>query len=396
MKAICKTVKAMVRAAAIPGFMICSAAMAASGPWTIETVDATAAARYTSLRIDKDGNVHVAYVLDDGNTYPLKYGFWDHNLKSWFVMTVAKLAAQCSLTLDSKQRPNISYVGWSDGKLHYTYWDSGWKEKPIPLPSELISYYNSITLDAHDNPTISFYEYRGPKDSDLKIRLRTVTWNGQYWGVRTVDPEEGSGKFNSMATGPDGRIHLAYANVGAANAGMRYAYWDGATWHLEVVEGMDQTQGHYVGYSTCLAVDEAGDPHITYMDTSSPHVKYAVRNSGRWRVETVDSLARTGYPDRNSIALDEEGNPYLGYYDAGRGLLKVAHRESGKWLIETVDGNGAGFTSSLQIGGGTLWISYADDGSGGLKVAHRALEVHQASPSSQMISGKDRLASHVR
>jgi hypothetical protein len=359
-----------------------------ASPWQTELVDSSGQARYSSMKADDDGNLHLVYVIEDGNTFPLRYAIRDHRTKSWFVMTIAKLAGPCTLTLDSKQRPHIVYGDWAGGGLHHAYWDgSQWISKPIPLPSELISYYNSIVLDAKDNPSISFYEYRGPKDSGFKIRLRTVMYNGQYWELRTVDGEEGSGKFNAMAIDGQGRIHLAYANVGAGNAGMRYAYWADGEWHTEVVEGMQETQGHYVGYSTNIAVDKQGNPHLTYMDNSSAFVKYAVRNGGRWQIQAVDALVRTGYPDRNSIIVDEQGRPYIGYYDAGRGILKVAHREGDKWFSETVDGNGSGFTSSLQISQGTLWISYADDRSGGLKVGRRQLDA--VAPAASQLSGTE-------
>jgi hypothetical protein len=92
-------------------------------------------------------------------------------------------------------------------------------------------------------------------------------------------------------------------------------------------------------------------------------------------VEVVDVLAGTAYPDRNSITVDDQGNPYLGYHDPGQGLLKVAWREGQRWVTDIVDGNGAGFTSSLQIHDGVLWISYGDPGRAGLKVARLTLKL---------------------
>ena len=38
-----------------------------AGDWKIDTVDGGGTATFTSLRIDTAGNVHVAYVVDDGN-----------------------------------------------------------------------------------------------------------------------------------------------------------------------------------------------------------------------------------------------------------------------------------------------------------------------------------------
>ncbi len=78
--------------------------------------------------------------------------------------------------------------------------------------------------------------------------------------------------------------------------------------------------------------------------------------------------------------VDEQGEPYIGYYDSGQGLLKIAYRQGTKWAIEIVD-SGAGFTSSLQLHDGVLWISYADEAGMGLKVARREIAPRNASSS---------------
>jgi hypothetical protein len=350
--------------------------VAAASNWSIDTVEALGPGKFTSLKVDSLGNVHVVYSIEDNAHYPLRYAIWTKANKRWFTMQIGAGAAVCSLTLDSKQRPHISWADFGSGfgaKLHYTHWDgTAWRNDPIRLNSEVISYYNSIALDSHDNPAISFYEYQGPRDTDFRIRLRTVIWNGQEWDLRTVDQQPGSGKFNSMASDAKGHLHIAYANVSAGTAGMRYAYWDGTSWKREILEGVEQNNGDAVGFSANIAIDKDGNPHVTYMNETTPTLRYAVRKNGRWQIQNVDGLARVGYPDRNSITIDDQGRPYIGYYDAGKGVLKVAHPEGSRWFTEIVDGGGAGFTSSMEIADGTIWISYADS-SGALKVAHRKL-----------------------
>ncbi len=360
------------------------AAGAADTPaWRVEVVDQSGAGRFTSLKADRSGNLHLAYVVADGRN-TLKYAFRDRNLGRWFTMPLAVKASFCSLVLDSKERPRIAYADEgtiSGAKLRYVNWDGqSWQSRAIPVSSDVVGYYTSIVLDSQDNPSISFYEYRGPRGSDIRIRLRVVSWTGQYWESRLVDSDEGSGKFNAMAIDPQGRLHLAYANVTTATAGMRYAYWDGRVWNLEHVEGQAENNGEYVGYSAIVALDEAGTPHLSYMNTSSPGVKYAVRRDGLWHTELVDTVSRVGYPDRNSLVVDASGRPFIGYYDAGVGLLKLARREAQGWVSEVVDGDGCGFTSSLQIDHGTIWISYTDGANGGVKVAYKELAEVGAPP----------------
>ena len=246
----------------------------------------------------------------------------------------------------------------------------------------MIGYYTSIVLDRNDYPSISFYEYRGPKGSEISVRMRTVTFNGKYWEALTVDGDNQSGKFNSMVMDSQGQKHLAYANVSAITAGVRYAFWDikGKLSRLEIVDDRQQNNTELVGHSLCMAVDKQGNPHLTYLNYSRPTVKYAVRKDGRWSVEPIESLAGAAYPDpvtRSQSTL--RGSPMSRYYDPGRGVLRLAHRDHQKWVIETVDGNRSGFTSSLQIDRGVIWITYADEENGGLKVARR--EIGSADPS---------------
>jgi len=364
----------------------------AGSEWQIEDLSQGGVGKFSSMKIDTRGDVHVVFVVDDGEHYPVKYGFWDHMLKRWFVMTIALGGSYCSLTLDSQQHPHIAYVDYGSmpgAKLRYAHWNgSEWKISPIPLPAEIIAYYTSIVLDGQDKPSISFYEYTGPRGTEFRVRLRVVRFNGEYWDVQTVDGENQSGKFNALAIDAQGHRHLAYANVNGTTAGVRYAYSFGDSWKLETLEGLPDSQS-YVGYSVCLVVDKEGNPHISYSQYSKPFlVKYAVRKGGRWRIEIVDQIVHVAYPDRNAIALDDTGQPYISYFDAGQGVLKLAHREAQKWVVETVDDKGAGFTSSMQIDRGVVWIGYADETGNGFKVASRPIKSLATASSGQAEQGK--------
>jgi hypothetical protein len=342
--------------------------------WQIEVVDASGVGMSSSLKIDKEGNAHLCYVIAHGGA--LKYSFWQRNLNRWFTMVVDASAGGCDLALDSKQHPHIAYEDFgtaSGSRLRYAYWDgSSWNKQPIPLNSDVIAGYMSIAMDPKDQPSIAFYEYRGPKGSDIKIRLRNVMWNGKNWEVRTVDSEEGSGKVNSMVSDSQGHFYLVYGQVSIGES--RYAFWNGKSWELEKVESHEQAELQYVGLSCAIALDKQGTPQITYMNGSSSLVKYAIRRNGHWDLQVVDRIkALPMEVDRSSIAIDDQGTPYIAYHDAGMGTLKLARKEGSKWQVETVDGNGVGFTSSMAIDRGVLWISYADEYTGTLKVARQTL-----------------------
>lgn len=344
--------------------------------WHREVVD-TSGGKYSSLQIDRHGNAHVVYLDDSQNL--LKYSFWDHKLDKWFTTTLDSSAGFCSMILDSQQRPHVSYIQYGNAKIGYAYWDgSSWQKQTIQIKARDISFYTSITLDADDRPSISFYEYWGTGE-DYLLHLRNVTWNGKFWEVRTVDSTPGSGKFNSITTDSTGNRRIAYANVKSENAGLRYARWNGQSWDVEVLEG---SGSEYSIFSVAIALDKNDNPHITYADVRNRLIKYATRRDGKWKIQVADSVAQVAYPDRNGIAVDDDGHPYISYYDAGLGVLKLAHLNGQKWVTEVVDENLAGFTSSLQITNGTVWLTYADENSAGLKFAYRPLD--EAGPTAKL------------
>jgi hypothetical protein len=361
------------------GVGLITAGLLDAAEWKVEVVDQSGSGRFTSLKIDTSGNAHLAYVPDiDG--HPLKYAFWDHKLDRWFTMTIAINASFCTLVLDSQQRPHISFADQGTGKgsrIQYARWDGAtWKIDAVSPRSEaVVGYYTSIALNAEDKPVFSYYDYIGP-DGGQTLRLRSVFWGGNYWGVQIVDPVPGSGKFNSIAIDSKGHPHIAYANVKAETMSLRYATLNGDSWTTEILEGI---QGPTGIFSVSMVMDKADNPHIAYTDVARRLVKYATRENGQWHLYDVDVIKGVGLPDRNGIALDSEGRPYISYFDTGAGVLKVTSRKGDKWYAETIATDFAGFTSSLQIHDDTLWVAFADDNNGAVKVARRRLEGRAAS-----------------
>jgi hypothetical protein len=358
----------------------CATAVRAA-EWRVDVVDASAG-MFSSMKFDLYGNAHVSYL--DPSQHQLRYAFWDHILRKWFNTNVDKSGGPCTLALDSHQRPHISYLNYGGG-LMYAHWDgASWQKQKIPVPSRTVEFYTSIALDQNDHPSISFYEVDNGEGERVG-RLRSLMWNGKFWALTTVDHTLGTGKFNSIAVDSSGHPHIAYATVNYENASLRYGYWNGESWKTQIVEGGREPAP---SWSVSMVLDKDNNPHVTYTDVSHLLVKYATKRDGQWKIESVDSLTKQGYPDRNGIALDDQGNLYMSYYDAGAGLLKVAHREGQKWVAEVVDGGFAGLQSSLQIDHGAIWITYASEADGGLKVARRPLGERTASPGQSVSPSK--------
>lgn len=370
-------IAALDRATAVLLLLISCGAGLRAAEWKAEIVEPGGGGKYSSLKIDRAGNAHVAFY--DEINHELKYGFRDAKLQKWFATKLDGSSGFCSLALDSKDRPHISYL-LGNGKLGYIHWDGkAWIKEPLAINAKVIDFYTSIALDSNDHPTISFYEYWGMGE-DYELHLREITRTNGRWELRTIDSAAGSGKFNSVAIGPSGLPQIAYANVRDENASLRYAAWDGKSWTVTILEGALVRRPIQC---VALALDKKGAPRIVYSDLVTNEVKYAALENGKWMIQPVDLLMGAAYPDRNGIAIDENGNPYLSYFDAAGGTLKLAYQVNGKWMVEKIDQSSGGFTSSLQISGGYIWMTYSDATGTNLQFVFRKLQNSPATLTSE-------------
>ena len=78
------------------------------------------------------------------------------------------------------------------------------------------------------------------------------------WIVETVDAANDVGEHCSMKIDANDHIHIAYYDDYWKN--LKYAYFDGSSWHIEPVDTGD---GWNVGKFCSLALDSNNRPHIS-------------------------------------------------------------------------------------------------------------------------------------
>jgi hypothetical protein len=139
-----------------------------------------------------------------------------------------------------------------------------------------------------------------------------------------------------------------------------------AQWTITTVDSTGN-----VGRDTSLALDDSGNPRISYYRFDTGDLKYAWCDtgcdvSGNWNTVPVDSAGDAG--EYTSLALDGSGNPRMSYYAFDTGALKYAWCDAGcdnssNWNRLTVNSAGTvGADTSLALDGS--WnprISYHDD-----------------------------------
>ena len=154
-----------------------------------------------------------------------------------------------------------------------------------------------------------------------------------------------------------GDPHLAYGRDH-----LYYTWSTGTQWHTEIAD-----PAAFVGHAAALALDQAGNPHISYHDSLNGTLKYAYRSANGW--QRIALFAATLSP--TSIAVDSEGYAHISYSAAPDGDLHHAYQDAAGWHTELVDGSpGVCESSSLALDANdNPHISYCDNQSGDLRYA---------------------------
>ncbi|MFB3888116.1 MAG: hypothetical protein ACE14S_01380 [Candidatus Bathyarchaeia archaeon] len=132
--------------------------------WVLETVDSNIGrvGEHTSLALDSGDNPHISYY--DYQNLAMKYAWW--NGTQWNKETIASQIIsgdRCPLALDSSNVPHVAYRG-STGWLTYAHRvGSAWASEN--LMTAVFSNSLSLTMDSADKPHLS---YHGGPDANLK------------------------------------------------------------------------------------------------------------------------------------------------------------------------------------------------------------------------------------
>jgi hypothetical protein len=328
--------------------------------WHRETVDA--AASFTSVAVDHEGNVHVSYI--NGG---VKYAFRPAGLTKWFTMAVDGSGnGFTSITVDSANNPYICYTGYE--MLKYAHWDGkSWSVQQIAPNSGQIGYSCGIGVAPDGTVHIIWYQLTLAGQGEYYHLKHAVLKDGM-WQARTVDFDGETGKWNSLRIDALGVPHISYSAY--RNGEQKYASWNGEGWTVTTVESrmLSKTGADHPGEANSLLIGGDGGVMVTFMDENS--LRLARRKGGSWSIEKVDTISNDSWFDyKSSLVLDHMGGIHICYQDAQR--VKHAYSDGKRWQIRVITDAGppARYPAMAIDRQDTLYISYQDPADGSLKVA---------------------------
>jgi hypothetical protein len=248
---------------------------------------------------------------------------------------------------------------------------AGWQIQTIATRGNT-GRYTDLALDANGYPHVTFVEYV-KRTNGLHERLMYAYWDGVSWHTDVVDAAAaiaGSQATVSLVLDSNDVPHIAYlASAPSSFPDLRYAYWNGddEEWEIQTLDSENVKQ------HVSLALDSGDQPHISYARgvAISSSLIYTFWDGVAWQVEMVDGGEFAQVGKFNSLALDASDHRHISYTDEANDTLKYAYHDGASWSIQTVEN--ASFTylsTSLAVtAAGVPHISYSTFW-GDLKYAH--------------------------
>jgi hypothetical protein len=278
-----------------------------------------------SLAVDAAGQPHIAYV---GYDDLLHYATWDGS--QWQQETAQPLAdypapSAVSIALDSQGRPVIAFQSGS-GIRYTSRTDQGWTLEY--LNNDAFGRWLSLALDDQDVPHLAYYDTG-------QDRQMYATRPAGSWLITLVDDDADTGHFTDLALDQQGQPHISYAYYAYFQPGsefhpateLRYARLTAGQWLTETAQA--GTTHHY----PLLAIDNEDQLHAIYQDRAHSQWYYIYQTQSGWASEPI-SLTTTQYPSV-AFTLDSAGNPRIAYYDS-EADLRYAYRTNVGWFSQLV------------------------------------------------------------
>lgn len=337
-------------------------------PWDVEVVDSGGVGGYSSLAVDASGEVHIAYFA--GTLGHLKYALFDGD--HWSIETVDDqylTGHHASLDLDSWGNPRIAYRYYTGRAIRFasrsgTEWSFSEFEDDADMETDI-----SMALDSADLPHVSYYDgYFSGEAHDLKYGH----FDGSSWSTTLVDSPGQVGRGSAIALDSAGNPHISYYDE--TSVSLKYAHFDGSEWSVST---LDDVEFISFNFRTAIAVDSQDHARIVYSAYHNEgadwygRLKYAESDGSQWTISVIEEALPTRDFRIPSVVLDQGDRPhvsYLLYYNVEpiTGDLKYAYFDGAEWqreFVDTGDITDSAFSNSIDLSpAGNPHISYCENG----------------------------------
>lgn len=225
-------------------------------------------------------------------------------------------------------------------------------------------------------------------DAQLGV-LRHAWFTGAGWASETLDGQtspyaghspDSVGAYTAVALF-GGQPHVFYRDSQVFS--LRHGWWDGASWHFEAIDGNGSSYAGHTGNSVGVhtsALLFGGLPHLFYNDSTAGRLRHAWWTGATWAFEILDGTGSTVDGHRNDLTGDfssaalVDGLPHVFSFDSQLGVLRHAWWNGLVWTDETVDGQTSpyaghspdtvGYYTAVVVFGGQPQVFYWDPQAG--------------------------------
>ena len=269
--------------------------------WHIESVEA--GGTEPSIKVDRQGQPHVAYVTSGGVKYGLRTG------SGWQLELVDVSGVHgVSLALDGQDNPHMSYITSSRLLRYAAKSGSAWASSKVDT---LASDYSSLAIDSQGNKYICYQNRRDNSTGCLGYAYQGGGPPGPFWFKYVADAEAGGGYNCVLALDSNNRQHMCHL-VGGGLFHIRYVTGENFNWTFETVSRSG-------GLGMSIAVTSLDSPRISFTDQTQ-QVYFATRSNGTWDLEVVAPTEAS----RTSLVLDAQDKPNISYNDIDSQDLRFA------------------------------------------------------------------------
>jgi len=123
------------------------------------------------------------------------------------------------------------------------------------------------------------------------------------WQIITIPGETKQGEYSSIAVDQGGNPHISFMDE--TDVAVKYVRWDGSSWEAHTIDTLDL----YAYPSTSLALNGDGQPQIAYPYNNPTSLHHAEWDGVQWKWSKLS----VGTPYYASLALKETGEPCISF-----------------------------------------------------------------------------------